>query len=210
MPKKILIADDHPIIRMGVKQICEREYPGVQFGDAVNYAEVYQQLKETDWDLLILDLDMPGRNGLDILKQIKTNKNKLPILIFSFHNEEQIALRTLKTGAAGYVTKDVANKELTKAIDQVLNGRKYVSQSLSEKLLALMDGDINKEPHDLLSNREYQILLLIASGKTVTEISAMLCLSPPTVSTYRSRLLEKLKLKNNAELTVYAINKKLS
>src|SRR5437879_2851882 len=114
MPKKILIADDHPIIRMGVKQICEREYPGVQFGDAVNYAEVCQRLTETDWDLLILDLDMPGRNGLDILKQIKTNKNKLPVLIFSFHNEEQIALRAFKTGDEGYVNKDVENKELNK------------------------------------------------------------------------------------------------
>src|SRR3978361_977104 len=130
MEKKILIADDHPTIRMGVKQICKREFPTVQFGEAVNYAEVFQRLKEKDWDLLILDLDMPGRNGLDILKQIKVNKNKLPVLIFSFHNEEQIALRALKTGAAGYLTKDVANNELTKAIDQVLNGRKYVSPSL--------------------------------------------------------------------------------
>jgi two-component system invasion response regulator UvrY len=209
MAKRILIADDHSAIRIGVKQICTSEFPSVQFGEAVNYSEVFQKLKENDWDILILDIDLPGRNGLDILKQIKTEKLKVPVLMFSFHSEEQIALRALKIGAAGYLSKDAADMELVKAINQILDGRKYVTQSLSEKLLEMLDGNPNKEPHELLSDREYQTLLLIASGKTVSEIADILCLSTPTVSTYRARILEKMKLKNNAELTTYAITQKL-
>jgi len=209
MAKRILIADDHSAIRAGIKQICISEFPSVQFGEAINYSEVFQKLKENEWDILILDIDLPGRNGLDILKQIKTEKLKVPVLMFSFHSEEQIALRALKIGAAGYLSKDAADMELVKAINQILGGRKYVSQSLSEKLLDLLDGNPNKEPHELLSDREYQTLLLIASGKTVSEIAEILCLSTPTVSTYRARILEKMRLKNNAELTTYAINQKL-
>jgi two-component system, NarL family, invasion response regulator UvrY len=209
MAKKILIADDHSAIRIGVKQICTSEFPSVQFGEAVNYAEVFQKLKETTWDILILDIDLPGRNGLDILKQIKADKIKVPVLMFSFHSEEQIAMRALKTGAAGYLSKDVADLELIKAINQVLLGKKYVSESLSEKLLSLMGDNSGKEPHELLSDREYQTMLLIASGKTVSEIADLLFLSTPTISTYRARILEKMKLKNNAELTTYAITQKL-
>jgi two-component system, NarL family, invasion response regulator UvrY len=209
MAKKILIADDHSAIRIGVKQICTSEFPAVQFGEAVNYAEVFQKLKENTWDILILDIDLPGRNGLDILKQIKADKINVPVLMFSFHSEEQIAMRALKTGAAGYLSKDAADLELIKAINQILQGKKYVSQSLSEKLLSLMGDDSGKEPHELLSDREYQTLLLIASGKTVSEIADILFLSTPTISTYRARILEKMKLKNNAELTTYAITQKL-
>lgn len=209
MKKKILIADDHSAIRIGVKQICANEFPAMQFAEAVNYAEVFQKLKETDWDILILDVDLPGRNGLDILKQIKTDKIKVPVLMFSFHIEEQIALRALKIGAAGYLSKDVADMELIKAINQILNGKKYVSESISEKLLSLYEKDTEKEPHELLSDREYQTLLLIASGKTVSEIAEILYLSKPTISTYRARILEKMKMKNNAELTTYAIGQKL-
>jgi two-component system invasion response regulator UvrY len=209
MAKKILIADDHSAIRIGVKQICASEFPAMQFAEAVNYAEVFQKLKETNWDILILDIDLPGRNGLDILKQIKTEKIKVPVLMFSFHVEEQIALRALKLGATGYLSKDSADMELIKAINQILNGRKYVSESISEKLLSLYEKDTEKEPHELLSDREYQTLLLIASGKTVKEIAEILCLSTPTVSTYRARILEKMKMKNNSELTTYAIGQKL-
>ncbi len=209
MARKILIADDHSAIRIGVKQICTGEFPAVLFGEAINYAEVFQKLKENDWDILILDIDLPGRNGLDILKQLKAEKLKIPVLMFSFHSEEQIALRAMKLGAAGYLSKDVADMELVKAINQIMNGKKYVSQSLSEKLLSLLDGNSNKESHELLSDREYQTLLLIASGKTVSEIAGILCLSTPTISTYRARILEKMKLKNNAELTTYAITQKL-
>lgn len=209
MKKKILIADDHSAIRIGVKQICANEFPAMQFAEAVNYAEVFQKLKETDWDILILDVDLPGRNGLDILKQIKTDKIKVPVLMFSFHIEEQIALRALKIGAAGYLSKDVADMELIKAINQILKGKKYVSESIAEKLLSLYEKDTEKEPHELLSDREYQTLLLIASGKTVSEIAEILYLSKPTISTYRARILEKMKMKNNAELTTYAIGQKL-
>ena len=209
MAKKILIADDHSAIRIGVKQICTSEFPLVQIGEAINYAEVFQKLKETDWDILILDIDLPGRNGLDILKQIKAEKIKVPVLMFSFHSEEQIALRALKIGASGYLSKEAADMELVKAINKIMDGKKYVSQSLSEKFLEMMDDNAMKEPHELLSDREYQTLLLIASGKTVSEIADMLFLSTPTISTYRARILEKMKLKNNAELTTYAISQKL-
>ncbi len=209
MAKKILIADDHSAIRIGVRQICTNEFPIVQFGEAVNYTEVFQKLKESDWDILILDIDLPGRNGLEILKQIKAQKIKVPVLMFSFHSEEQIALRALKTGASGYLSKEAADMELVKAINKIMEGKKYVSQSLSEKFLEMLDDNSMKEPHELLSDREYQTLLLIASGKTVSEIAGILFLSKPTISTYRARVLEKMKLKNNAELTTYAISQKL-
>jgi two-component system invasion response regulator UvrY len=209
MAKKILIADDHSAIRIGVKQICTNEFPSLVFDEAVNYAEVFQKLKENDWDILILDIDLPGRNGLDILKQIKAEKLKVPVLMFSFHSEEQIALRALKIGASGYLSKEAADMELVKAINKIMEGKKYVSQSLSEKFLEMLDDNSTKEPHELLSDREYQTLMLIASGKTVSEIAEILCLSTPTISTYRARILEKMKLKNNAELTTYAISQKL-
>jgi len=209
MPNSILVADDHSAIRIGVKQICANEFPGMRFGEAVNYAEVFQQLKNEQWDILILDIDLPGRNGLDILKQIKADKIRTPVLMFSFHSEEQIAVRALKLGAAGYLSKDAADLELVKAVRRVIDGKKYVSPALSEKLLDLLDDTSDKEPHELLSDREYQTLLLIASGKTVSEIADSLCLSKPTVSTYRARILEKMRMKNNAELTTYAITQKL-
>jgi two-component system invasion response regulator UvrY len=209
MIKKILIADDHSAIRIGVKQICMGEYPSLLFGEATNYAEVFQKLNTENWDILILDIDLPGRNGLDILQQIKAEKLKIPVLMFSFHGEEQIALRALKLGAAGYLSKDAADLELVKAINQIALGRKYVSQTLSEQLLYLFENDTTKAPHEFLSEREYQTLILIASGKTVTEIANSLCLSKPTISTYRARILEKMKMKNNAALTTYAITQKL-
>ncbi|MBP8067834.1 MAG: response regulator transcription factor [Pedobacter sp.] len=209
MIKKILIADDHSAIRIGVRQICVSEFPSVIIGEATNYAEVFQKLSSDNWDILILDIDLPGRSGLDILQQIKAEKMKIPVLMFSFHGEEQIALRALKLGAAGYLSKDAADMELVKAINQIALGRKYVSQTLSEQLIYLLDSDTNKEPHELLSEREYQTMLLIASGKTVTEIAEILILSKATISTYRARILEKMKMKNNAELTTYAITQKL-
>ncbi len=209
MAKKILLADDHPAIRIGVKQICSTEFPSVQFGEATNYAEVFQKLNEHEWDILILDIDLPGRSGLDVLRQIKAEKLKIPVLMFSFHSEEQIALRALKSGASGYLSKDAADTELIKAINRILDGRKYVSQSLSEKLLYMLDDDAGKEPHELLSEREYETFILIASGKTVTEIAGKLNLSKPTVSTYRARILDKMKLKNNAEIIAYGVGQKL-
>ena len=209
MVKKILIADDHSAIRIGVRQICTSEFPAVVIGEATNYAEVFQKLASDDWDILILDIDLPGRSGLDILQQIRADKLKIPVLIFSFHGEEQIAMRALKLGASGYLSKDAADMELVKAINQIMTGRKYVSQTLSEQLIYLLDSDPDKEPHELLSEREYQTMLLIASGKTVTEIAEVLSLSKATISTYRARILEKMKMKTNASLTNYAITQKL-
>jgi two-component system invasion response regulator UvrY len=209
MAKKILIADDHSAIRIGIRHICVSDFPFVQFGEATSYAEVFQKLKEGDWDLLILDVDLPGRNGLDILKDIRADKLKIPVLMFSFHSEEQIAYRALKLGASGYLSKDAADTELVKAINHIFDGRKYVTQAISEKLLYMLDDNQAKEPHELLSDREYQTFIMIASGKTVTEIADDLCLSKPTVSTYRARILEKMQLKNNAEIITYAVGQKL-
>lgn len=209
MASKILIADDHSAVRIGVKQICSGEFAAVHFGEAVNHVEVFARLRAESWDVLILDIDLPGRSGLDILKQIRAEKIKIPVLMFSFHSEAQIALRALRTGASGYLCKDAADMELIKAIRQVMLGKRYVSASLSEILLELLDENNDKEPHELLSDREYQTLLLIASGKTVSEIADELCLSKPTISTYRARILEKMRMKNNAELTTYAITQKL-
>lgn len=209
MIKKILIADDHSAIRIGVRQICVSEFPSVEIGEATNYAEVFQKLDSDDWDILILDIDLPGRSGLEILQQIKADKLKIPVLMFSFHGEEQIALRALKLGASGYLSKDAADMELVKAINQIVAGRKYVSPTLSEQLIYLLDSDTSKEPHELLSEREYQTMILIASGKTVTEIAEILCLSKATISTYRARILEKMRMKTNASLTNYAITQKL-
>lgn len=209
MAMKILIADDHSAIRIGVKQICLAEFQQVTIGEAMNYAEVFQRLSEDDWDILILDIDLPGRNGLEILQKLKADKIKVPVLMFSFHGEEQLAVRAMKLGASGYLSKDSADLELVNAIRQIHSGRKYVSPSLSEKLLSLLDDDLEKPLHELLSEREYQTLLLIASGKNVTEIADVLCLSKPTISTYRARILEKMKMKTNAALTTYVISQKL-
>jgi two-component system, NarL family, invasion response regulator UvrY len=209
MPRKILIADDHSAIRIGVKQICLAEFPNMKFGEAVSSTEAFRKLKEDDWDILILDVDLPGRDGLDILKQIRAEKLKIPVLMFSFHGEEQIAIRALKLGASGYLSKDAADKELIKAINNILDGRKYVSQVIADKLVSMLDSDAEQEPHEALSDREYQTMLLIASGKTVTDIADQLCLSKPTISTYRARILEKMNLKNNAEMTTYVISRKL-
>ena len=209
MKEKILIADDHAAIRMGVKLICTAEFPSMQFGEAINYVDVFKKLGENAWDILILDIDMPGRNGIEILKRIKAEKLRVPVLMFSLHSEEQVALRALKIGAAGYLSKDAAGTELISAINKILGGKKYISKSLSEKLLDMLDENSTKEPHESLSEREYQTMMLIASGKTVSEIAELLFLSVPTVSTYRTRILEKMRLKNNAELTTYVITQKL-
>lgn len=207
--KKILVADDHPAIRNGVKLILKSEFSKVEFGEASNAIEIFKKLKETNWDILILDMDMPGRNGLDVLKQLKDENNKIPVLVFSMHPEEQIAVRAIKAGAQGYLSKDSASEELGKAVQHILNGRKYITPTLAEQLATQLENPSNKAPHELLSDREYQTLLLIASGKTISQIAEELSLSVPTVSTYRTRILEKMNLKNSAELTHYAVSNRL-
>jgi DNA-binding NarL/FixJ family response regulator len=207
--KRILIADDHPAIRKGVKLMLESEYSKVEFGEASNAVEVFREVKEKNWDLLILDMDMPGRNGLEVLKQLKDEKVNIPVLIFSMHPEAQVAIRAIKSGASGYLAKDSADTELAKAVQLILSGRKYITPTLAEQLAAQLGNPLDKAPHELLSDREYETLLLFARGKTVSQIAQELSLGVPTVSTYRARILEKMGMKSNAELVNYAIHNNL-
>jgi DNA-binding NarL/FixJ family response regulator len=207
--KSFLIADDHAAIRKGVKLILSNEFSEIEVGEAVNGSEALRIIREKKWDMLILDMDMPGRNGLDVLKQLREDGNKIPVLMFSMHPEDQIAVRALKSGASGYISKDSADTELIKAIHKILSGGKYISGEVAEQLVSQMEKPADKSPHELLSDREYQTLLLIASGKTVSIIAKELSLSTPSISTYRSRILEKMNMKTNAELTTYAIRNNL-
>lgn len=206
---KILIADDHPIVLTGLKQILEEAPEKVVCEEAQDGHGVLRKIAGNIYDLILLDIAMPGINGLDCLKQVKKAHPRLPVLIISMYPEEQYAVRALKAGASGYLTKQSAPDELLLAIKKVLSGRKYVSASLAEKLAWELEKDAGDRPHEKLSDREYQVLRLIASGRTTTQIAEELFLSVKTISTYRARLLEKMKLKNNAELTHYAIKNQL-
>jgi DNA-binding NarL/FixJ family response regulator len=206
---KILIADDHPIVRQGFKQVLSETADLVVADEAGNGQEVLALVARKDYDVILLDISMPGKNGLEVLKELRITNTKVPVLILSIYPEEQYAIRALKAGASGYLTKASAPEELISAIRKVSRGGKYISSSLAEKIAYELDGDAEKAPHDTLSDREYQILLMIASGKTVSDIADEMCLSVKTVSTYRSRILDKMKMKNNAELTTYAIRNKL-
>jgi len=207
--KRILIADDHSVVRNGLKQILEDEFIGVEFGEAKNSAEALRKAGEKKWDILILDINMPGRSGLEVLHQLKEEKSSLPVLVFSMYAEEQIAVRTIKSGAWGYISKDAADTELVKAIHQILNGKKYISARVAELLAEQIENPSDKAPHELLSDREYETFILIAKGKTVSEIAEELSLATPTISTFRARILEKMNLKNSAELVKYAMDNKL-
>lgn len=206
---RILICDDHSSIRKGVKLILEGEFAGIIFGEASNGVEVMRKLHESEWDILILDINMPGRNGLEVLQQIRAEKMDVPVLLFSMHMADQFAIRALQLGAAGYLSKDSNDQELIDAIKMVMNGRKYISSAVAEQLANFVEKPLNKMPHELLSDREYQTLVKIAGGKTVTEIAGELCLSIPTISTYRSRILEKMEMRSSAELITYSIRNNL-
>lgn len=206
---KVLIADDHAIVRLGLKQILSETLDLNVVGEASNGYEVMEKVRNEKFDVVVLDITMPGMSGLDVLKQLKAEFPSLPILILSMHSEEQYAIRAFKAGASGYLTKDRAPEELISAINLVSRGRKYVSASLAENLASALDVDSQKLPHELLSDREYQVLCKIAEGKTVTQISENLCLSVKTISTYRARILDKMKMGNNAELIRYALKNKL-
>ena len=206
---KILIVDDHAIFRDGLKRILSDEFKAATFGDASNATEALDRVWKEKWDLVLLDITMHGRTGLDVLKEIRRSASDLPVLILSGHPEEQYAVRVLRAGAAGYLTKESASHELCKAAKKLLGGGKYISASLAEQLAAEIQspqGDL----HETLSNREYQVMLLIAAGKVPKEIGSELSLSAKTVSTYRSRILEKLKLRNNAEIMRYVMERKLA
>ena len=206
---KILIADDHPIVRAGFKQVIADTPDMLVADEAGNGQEVLNLIGKKDYDLVLLDISMPGRSGLEILKDLKSEKPKLPVLILSIYPEEQYAVRALRAGASGYMTKAGGANELIAAIRKISAGGKYISASLAEKLAFYLDGDATRPPHETLSDREYQVMLMIASGKTVTEIADELCLSVKTISTYRTHILEKMKMKNNAEITLYAVQNKL-
>jgi DNA-binding NarL/FixJ family response regulator len=205
----ILIADDHPIVRAGFKQVIADTEDMVVADEAENGQEVLTFIQKKDYDIILLDISMPGRNGLEILKDLKADKPKTPVLILSIYPEEQYAIRALRAGASGYMTKASAPHELIAAIRKICQGGKYISASLAEKLTDYLDTDSAKPPHELLSDREHQVMLMIASGKTVSQIGDELCLSVKTISTYRSHILEKMKLKNNAEITLYAVKNQL-
>ncbi len=206
---KILIADDHSIVREGLKQVLADTSDMVVSDEAASTEEALKKALEGDFDVVVLDISMPGRGGLDALKQIKSQKPKLPVLILSMYSEEQYALRVLKAGAAGYLTKESAPDELIGAIRKVSKGMKYVSAHLAEEIAFALDSDFERPIQETLSDREFQVLCMIASGKTAREIAGELALSVKTVSTYRSRILEKMRMKSNAELTHYAIKNKL-
>jgi len=201
--KHIVLADDHSFIRLGLIQILKDEYPAVEITEVADGNSLVREVSLHDFDLVISDLDMPGRSGLEALEQIKLIKPDLPVLILSIFTEDLYAIRVLKAGASGYMNKNAAPYELIKAIQRIMMGRKYITPEIAEKLL--VHADTNKKPHELLSNREFEIFKMLAVGKTITQISESLSLAPTTVSTHRSRILEKLGLANNSELTRYSI-----
>jgi len=206
---KLLIADDHPIVREGLKQIIRNAPDIIISGEANDGIEVLSKIKKENYDVILLDISMPRKNGIEILNEIRKEKIKSRILILSIHPEEQYAMRALKAGAYGYLTKDSVPNELISAIRKVSMGEKYISLSLAEKLVDNLRVGLDKTPHEVLSNREYQVMLLLASGKSMQEIAKELFLSVKTVSTYKTRILKKMKMKNTFEIIYYAIKNKL-
>lgn len=203
---KILIVDDHAVIHYGLRRILADEFEGATFGEARHSQEALDLVCREHWDVVILDMGLPGRGGLDVLKEIRTERPKLPVIIFSMHPEEQFAIRALRAGASGYLVKESAPDQMMIAIRKVLSGGRYISQSLAEKLAADLTCDPSQNPAELLSDREFEILRMIAGGKTTTAIADQLSLSVKTVSTYRTRILEKLHLKTASELIRYAVD----
>jgi two-component system invasion response regulator UvrY len=206
---RVLIVDDHAIFRRGLKALLFDEFAGVRCGEASDAEQALHQLGKKEWDLALLDVTLPGKSGLDLLGELKAARPRLPVLVLSVHPEDQFAVRVLKAGAEGYMTKESAPEELVKAIRKILAGGRYVSPSLAERLALNVRTDLTRTPHETLSDRQYEIMCRIASGKTVTEIAGELSLSVKTVSTHRARILEKLGLKTSAQITRYAIRNNL-
>jgi two-component system invasion response regulator UvrY len=209
MPLRVLIVDDHGVVRHGVKQIIEASFDQAAIAEAKDAEEMMDKVRNGKWDALILDISLPGRSGLDVLADIKKFNPKLPILTLSAYPEDQLAVRILKAGAAGYLSKESAPEELVTALKRVLAGGRYVSTALAERLAMTLEDQGDKLPHEMLSDREYQIMCMLASGKTTTDIAKELLLSPTTVSTYRARIFRKLHVKKRAQLVEYALNHKL-
>lgn len=206
---KILITDDHAIVRKGLIQLLLEEYPFAAFGEANSAEELVKKIMTDRWDLVICDINMPGRTGIDVIKQLKQITPDTPILIMSMYPEDQYALRAFKAGASGYLSKDSIHRDLFHAIERVLAGKKFITPSIAEKLAESISEDSQKPAHEKLSNREFEVFILLASGKPTTEIAKKLSLSHTTISTYRMRILEKMKMKSNAELIMYVMERKL-
>ena len=202
---RVLIVDDHAIVRRGLRALLSDEFHGAAFGEASDASQALEQLRKKAWDVALLDMTLSGKSGLDLLKELKAEWPRLPVLVLSAHPEDQFAVRVLKAGAGGYMTKESAPEELAKAIRKILAGGRYVSPELAEKLALRVKKDSTSAPHETLSDREYEVMSRIAAGKTVTEIAEELSLSAKTISTYRARILEKLGVKNSAEIVQYAI-----
>jgi two-component system, NarL family, invasion response regulator UvrY len=206
---RILIADDHAIVRKGLKQLLLEEYPSAFIEETEDAEGLILKSIQHPWDVVICDVNMPGRSGLDALHQIKQSTPTIPVLIMSMYPEDQYALRVLKAGASGYLGKDAIHEELINAVQTVLRGRKFITPSIAEKLADAFDTENGKQSHELLSDREFDVFKLLADGKPISEIAQQLSLSSTTVSTYRARILEKMGIRSNAEMTRYAIEKKL-
>jgi len=206
---RILVADDHEVVRKGLVNVLSETLKPIKIDEAINGQEAVSKVLKSEYDLVVLDIKMPGKSGLDVLKEIKQHQPSLPVLILSMHPEEQFAIRAMRAGASGYLTKECAGDELVLAIRKALKGERYISGSLAEILADDLGGDSEKSIHEILSDREYQVLLMIASGKPVGAIAKELCLSVKTISSYRTNILLKTRMKNNAEITHYAIQNKL-
>ena len=206
---RILIADDHALMRAGLKRILKDEPDLKVVGEASNGFEVIDFVKKEEVDFIVLDLTMPGKNGLEVIKELRHINKNIQILILSMHPEDRFAVRALKSGASGYMTKESAPDELVNAIRKIVSGRKYISPLLAEKLVSDFGDDSGKQPHEMLSDREHEVFIMIASGKKITELAEVLSLSSATVNTYRARIFDKMKIKSNVELTHYALSNKL-
>ena len=203
--KKVLVADDHAVVREGIKRIIAETADMVVAGEAVNGWEVLEKARGGDYDVVVLDISMPGKNGMEILKELKRERPGVPVLILSMHPEEQYALRALRAGASGFVAKESAPDELIAALEKVLRGSKYITSALAERLVLDIGVGSEESLHEKLSDRELQVLCLLAEGKTINQIGQELCLSAKTISTYRSRIMQKMAMKTNAQLIRYAI-----
>lgn len=206
---RILVVDDHEVVRKGLKNVLVENIPTVKVDEAKSGQDAMSKVWKCEYDMVLLDIKMPGKSGLDVLKEIKQHRPKLPVVILSMHPEDQFAMRAMRAGASGYLTKECAGDELVLAVRKALKGEKYISGSLAQILAGELDGDSGKAPHEILSDREYQVMLMIASGKPVGAIARELCLSVKTISSYRTNILLKTRMKNNAEITHYAIQNKL-
>ncbi len=205
----ILVVDDHAVVRQGVRQILSEQFQDAVIGEAASASEMMGQLRVRHWDVVVLDVGMPGKSGLDALKDLKHASPKLPVLVLSAYPEDQLARRMLKAGAAGYLNKDSAPNELVRALRKILAGGKFVSTEVAELLASNLDDNFEKPLHEQLSDREYQVMCLIAVGKSLKDIADDLCVGISTINTYRARILEKMQLRNNTELTHYAIENRL-